>query len=62
MKKLLRCAGLVFALLPFLTSSSQAMAPCNAICCWGGGTPSSVCNDYGSVTTCGEWSQRTACP
>jgi len=62
MQKLLRCAGLVFALLPFVTSPSQAMAPCDARCCWMDWTPSSVCNDYGFVTTCGEWSQRTACP
>jgi hypothetical protein len=65
MKKLLRCAGLVFALLPFVTSSSQAVVrylTCDTYCCWGYGTPSSQCNDNGFITTCGEWWQRTSCP
>jgi hypothetical protein len=64
MKRLLRCAALVFAFLPFFTSSSQAQAhlTCDTYCCWGYGTPSSVCNDNGFITTCGEWWQRTACP
>jgi hypothetical protein len=66
MKKLLRCVALAIVLLPFWTSSSQAVRfpylTCETYCCWGYGTASSECSDDGFITTCGEWWQRRACP
>ena len=64
MKKLLRCAALAFALLPFWTSSSHAVKyfTCESYCCSEYGTASSQCSDNGFITTCGEWWQRTYCP
>ena len=65
MKKLLRFGALMLALLPVWAPSSQAQVKylkCETVCCMGYGTEETPCNDYGFVTTCGEWWVRKVCP